>query len=104
MSTSYFVLSLLVGWCGTRWPGWWPGSRPPVPDPEPWWQRAGISVLGGLVGGVLVTQFFSNEASLVTVSIGAFVGGRLFGDIYNIATKPGMEIALPQDPIPIRRE
>jgi len=98
MSTTYFVLSMLVGWCGTRWPGWWRGPRPPKPDPEPWWRgvgiRIGIGILGGLVGGGLITQVFSGEASLVTVSIGAFVGGRLFSDLY--------DIALPQDPIPIQ--
>jgi hypothetical protein len=93
MNTSYFIFSLLVGWCGTRWPGWWwPWLKPrPVPDPEPWWQRAGISVVGGLVGGFLVTQFFPHEVSLVTVAIGAFVGGRVIGDVYNIATKSGIE-------------
>jgi hypothetical protein len=44
-----------------------------------------------LVGGFLVTQFFPHEVSLVTVAIGAFVGGRVIGDVYSIATKSGIE-------------
>jgi len=67
------------------------GQVQDLPDPEPWWQRVGVSVVGGLVGGFLVTQFFSSEVSLVTVSIGAFVGGRVIGDVYNIARKLGIE-------------
>lgn len=85
MNTTYVVFSMIVGWCGTLWPGWWRGPRP-TPQPDPWWRIAGISAIGGLVGGFLVTQVFPSEVSLVTISIGAFVGGRVLGNLYDIAT------------------
>ncbi len=74
MNTTYFVFSMLAGWCGTPWPGWWRGPKP-KPDPEPWWRSVIISVIGGLVGGFVVTQALPSEVSLATVSIGAFIGG-----------------------------
>lgn len=85
MDIAYAVLSLLVGWCGTPWPIRWPIPIPPwPPEPEPICPICGnvISSLGGLVGGVLVTQVFPSEISFVSVAIGAFVISRIAGDIY----------------------
>ena len=34
------LLAAMMGWCGTKWPGWWwrwPRPNPPDP-PEPWWR------------------------------------------------------------------
>lgn len=101
MDITYYAVSLLIGWCGTRWPGWPLGPRPPIPDPEPWWRVIGIGALGGIAGGILINVALPNEISLVTVSIGAFVGGRISSDLYSIARRG---IALPQDPIPVRRD
>ena len=29
-----FACAAMMGWCGTKWPGWWRWPRPPHPDPE----------------------------------------------------------------------
>lgn len=59
METTFF---LIMGWCGTGYPGWlrdllkkWP---PPPPDPEPW-RHISLIVLG-LVAGLIGGHFFSN--------------------------------------------
>ncbi|MBN8641568.1 MAG: hypothetical protein J0L86_07145 [Flavobacteriales bacterium] len=57
------LLFALMGWCGTKWPGWWRGPKPPQPDPEPWW-RFGIAALGiaaGIGGGLLFKDSFAND-------------------------------------------
>jgi hypothetical protein len=92
MNTSYVVFSMLAGWCGTpwRWPKWpfppFPGPTPPDPGPWPWLIAGVISVIGGLAGGFLVARVFPSEVSLTTISIGAFIGGRVIGDLYGMAT------------------
>ncbi|SHM32894.1 hypothetical protein [Flavobacterium chilense] len=55
------ALFLAMGWCGTRYPGWWKRfwkNPPPPPDPEPWWTVTliGIGLIAGAAGGL----FFSN--------------------------------------------
>lgn len=92
MNISYAVLSMLAGWCGNEPWQWWrhpvpvPGPIPVYrPHPEPWIFNV-ISVMGGLGGGVLVTQAFPSEVSLATVSVGAFVAGRVASRAYNIVT------------------
>lgn len=73
------LLFALMGWCGTKWPGWWRGPKPPQPDPEPWW-RFGIAALGiaaGIGGGLLFKdsfandQFFAGQAAIAS-SLAAF--------------------------------
>jgi len=82
---------VLVGWCGTV-----PRPRPPFPpppDPDPWWRNylvGGIlAVIGGVVGGYAFDQLFSVDLATtggVLLSLaGAFVGGRLAGDIGGLA-------------------
>jgi hypothetical protein len=75
MSTSYIVLSALVGWCGTLWPHWWRVPRPPrpYPDPEPWWRPSVVAIAGGVVGGYVITWFAT--LSVAIVAVGAFGGG-----------------------------
>lgn len=88
MTITYAVIALLVGWCGTPWPKRWPIPLPPPPDPWPCPVCGNVvSAVGGLVGGFLVTQVFPNEISLVSVSIGAFVLGRIAGDVFNAVTR-----------------
>ncbi|KRB57964.1 hypothetical protein [Flavobacterium sp. Root186] len=58
METAFY---LAMGWCGTKYPGWWKRfwrSPPPPPDPEPWWTIALIGI--GLVAGAAGGLFFSN--------------------------------------------
>ncbi|MEO6173798.1 MAG: hypothetical protein ABIP27_01490 [Flavobacterium circumlabens] len=81
METAFF---LIMGWCGTGYPGWlrdllkkWP---PPPPDPEPW-RHISIIVLG-LVAGLVGGHFFSNAiaenqffAGQRTIAAGLFAFG-----------------------------
>ncbi len=86
-SMAYVGICMLVGWCGNEpwwWRRWW--RKPPPPPPEPWWLIDIISLIGGLIGGFLVSQVFPGEASFLTVVVGAFVGGRLTSSVYNIIT------------------
>ena len=65
----------MMGWCGTKWPGWWRGPHP-VPDPEPWWDLA-FGVLGA-VGGVAAGEIFRpviGDAGFVATALTAFFGG-----------------------------
>ncbi len=96
MTAIYAAFSLLVGWCGTPWPIRWPIPIPPwPPEPDPPCPVCGnvISALGGLVGGYLVTQLVPEQISLVSVSIGAFVVGRLAGDFYGAVTRKGQQFS-----------
>ena len=97
MNISYVIFSLLVGWCGNevrlwRWWRWWqppipiPDPNPPDPKgplPDPWGVIDVISPLAGLGGAFLVTQIFQSEVSLITVSLGAFVGARVATNLYD---------------------
>ncbi|WP_343694945.1 hypothetical protein [Flavobacterium sp.] len=59
METAFY---LAMGWCGTKYPGWWKrfwkSPSPPPPDPEPWWTIVLIGI--GLVAGAAGGLFFSN--------------------------------------------
>ncbi len=71
----------LLGWCGTKYPGWW--RNPPPPDPEPWWRNslygvigAGAAVLvGNQIGGGLA------EAGLFAEGLMAFAAGAVSRDV-----------------------
>lgn len=66
-----------------------PARQASKPEPDPWRQAAVsviLGVLGGVGGAIAVGQAFPSEVSLVTVSIGALVGGRVLSNIYGIAT------------------
>lgn len=64
MGTLFFAA---MGWCGTKYPGWWRG--PKKPDPEPWWKFAILSAIGiatGLISGLA----FSNAIADQTIFAG----------------------------------
>lgn len=78
------LFAAMIGWCGTRWPGWWWRlPRPPIPDPEPWWR----DVLGGVIGAVggagavIVFAPMLVDASLTEVAATAFFGGVFLGSL-----------------------
>jgi hypothetical protein len=86
METAFF---LAMGWCGTKYPGWWRRfwkNPPPPPDPEPWWTVAliGIGLIAGVAGGtlfnnaILDSRFFSGQNAIAS---GLFAFGAA-----NIAT------------------
>jgi hypothetical protein len=65
----------MMGWCGTKWPGWWRGPHP-VPDPEPWWDLAYgvLGVIGGVAAGTVFKPILTDSGLLLT-GITAFFGG-----------------------------
>lgn len=66
----------MIGWCGTKWPGWWRWPHPgPGPDPEPWWDLA-IGVIGS-IGGIIAVGLFRTllPEGLTAVTTTAFFGG-----------------------------
>ena len=78
METAFF---LLMGWCGTKCPGWWRFPVPPHPDPEPWWKYGmlGLGLIAGVAGGVLFSNaivenpFFAGQNAIASglVAFGA---------------------------------
>ena len=73
------ALWAMLGWCGTKWPGWWRGPRPPQPDP--WWWVVSVA---GAIGGVIAVSVFQpviGDAGFFATSLTAFAGGVLLGSI-----------------------
>ena len=51
------IFYLMMGWCGTKYPGWWRNPNPPGPSPEPWTKYSITTIIGigaGIVGGTLL--------------------------------------------------
>ena len=79
------ALAAMMGWCGTKWPGWWRFPPKPDPDPEPWWR----DILGGLIGAVggigaavIIGPDFQGMGLLETAVLG-FGGGVFLGSVGN---------------------
>ena len=71
-----YALAAMLGWCGTKWPGWWIGPRPPGPDPEPWWRL--IDGVIGAIGGVVAWIAFGpmlGAGQWLTIGLVEFMGG-----------------------------
>lgn len=71
------LLFALMGWCGTKYPGWWRGPKPPNPDPEPWWRFgiAGLGIAAGIGGGILFRNgLLEDQLFTGQVGIGAALG------------------------------
>lgn len=74
-----YAFLAMIGWCGTKWPGWWRGPRPPQPDP--WWWIVGIA---GAVGGVIAATVFTpviGNAGFFGGVVTALAGGIFVGSI-----------------------
>lgn len=78
------AFAAMMGWCGTKWPGWWRWPHPkPDPDPEPWWR----DLLGGLIGaagGIGAVTVFGPEitdAGLMGSAMTGFFGGVFLGSV-----------------------
>jgi len=70
-----FGFAAMMGWCGTKWPGWRPGPKPD-PDPEPWWNLVDgvIGAIGGVVAWVVFGPMFP-ESGMLGMSVISFAGG-----------------------------
>jgi len=84
-----FAFWMLTGWCGTPYPGWWKGPRPPQPDP--WWIIKILGVIGGVAGGWLFYQVWppGQEVGITGIyvaatGIGAYVGSAFLRDVYGL--------------------
>lgn len=70
-----YAFAAMMGWCGTKWPGWWRGPHP-HPDPEPWWDLA-YGVLGA-IGGIIAVNVLAPEirdGGFMAMATTAFFGG-----------------------------
>ncbi|WP_310555158.1 hypothetical protein [Flavobacterium sp.] len=56
------IFYLMMGWCGTKYPGWWRNPNPPGPQPEPW-RQYGINTIIGIVAGLVAGTLFNNAIS-----------------------------------------
>ena len=77
------AMAAMMGWCGTKWPGWWRGPRPPGPDPEPWWREIVRGIIGA-VGGVAAVNIIGpdfQESTLMGVAVLGFFGGVFLGSL-----------------------
>ena len=73
METAFF---LAMGWCGTKYPGWWRQflKKPPIPEPEPWWiiSTIGLGLIAGLAGGTIFSivaresQYFAGQTAIAS--------------------------------------
>ncbi|HST35281.1 MAG TPA: hypothetical protein VLK25_01440 [Allosphingosinicella sp.] len=74
------AFAAMMGWCGTKWPGWWRGPRPPQPDP--WWWIVGLA---GAAGGVLAVMVFQDvvirDGGYLALAATGFFGGVALGSI-----------------------
>ena len=58
------IFYLMMGWCGTKYPGWWRNPNPPGPSPEPWRNYGVVTIIGilaGIVGGTLFSNAINNS-------------------------------------------
>lgn len=81
-----FLMWMLVGWCGTPYPGWWrwPGPGPRPPQPDPWWAIKIASAVGGLAGGWLTQSILGPDGgavALIATFGGAIAGGGFLGSV-----------------------
>ena len=70
-----YAFAAMMGWCGTKWPGWRPGPKPD-PDPEPWWSL--VDGVIGAIGGIVALVVFGpmlGDGGLLTTGLVTFMGG-----------------------------
>ena len=74
------IFYAMIGWCGTKWPGWWRGPNPP-PPPDPWWRSGLIGIVGGVVGSLATNYALGDSSTAILATAGAFAGGVILKDI-----------------------
>ena len=82
-----YALWAFAGWCGTPYPGWWRGPRPPQP-PEPWWAVKIASIIGGIAGGWITQSIIGHMdqagIAVLTTLAGALVTGGFLGGVVGL--------------------
>jgi hypothetical protein len=91
------LFSAVMGWCGTRYPGWWRRKIPPPPPPD-WFMNyfksdpmPGIifGIIGGIAGGLLMRSVAVVD-QLSAIGLAGFAGGRILSDLAG-AFRSGMK-------------
>lgn len=79
---------LAMGWCGTKYPGWWLRfwKKPPPPDPEPWWfiSIIGLGLIAGVVGGIVFSNAILDDRFFLGQN--AIASGLFAFGISNVVT------------------
>lgn len=92
METAFF---LMMGICGTKYPGWRPWKNPhPHPDPEPWWVYTvlGLGLIAGVAGGtlfrnaILENQFFAGQNAIAS-GLAAFASSGIVTGLASLAKR-----------------
>jgi hypothetical protein len=80
-----WVTIFIVGWFGTLWwPGMWVDAPPRGPNPEPWWTRWALGVIGGIVA-VAVSRFTAASSDPMPGLVLALAAGRVGSAIFEPA-------------------
>ena len=74
-----YAFAAMMGWCGTKWPGWWRGPRPPQPDP--WWWIVSLAGAVGGIGAMVVFQPVIHDAGFLASAATSCAGGIFLGSL-----------------------
>lgn len=92
-----FAFAAMIGWCGTKWPGWWGPNGPfgpKTPQPDPWRIFGGVIGAIGGVGAIILFKDLIGDAGLVTTGAVAFFGGSFAADVVSGLTGMGNRAAV----------
>ena len=78
-----YIFYAMMGWCGTKWPGWWRwGPHGPIPpEPDPWWRTGITGIVGGVIGSMATNYALGDATSMTFATLGAIAGGAILQDI-----------------------
>ena len=83
------IFYLMMGWCGTKYPGWQRNPNPPGPSPDPW-RNYGVTTIIGIVAGIVGGTLFNNAINdntlfsgqgIITSGLAAFAASGITTEI-----------------------